>query len=250
VADTILRFAREYRVGQIVIGRPRPIAWWRRLAGHKSVAEELIHHATGVTVIVADAESTEPPASGSAEPPAAAAATFSGGVQTAGAVVTAAKPPGTLSRLLDPSRVIVWDDPISSADVKSALVKSIVANTAGLTGQAVLAKLAEREKLGSTFLNEGVALPHARVAGLESPQVALGLTHAGILDAPTDRPIEAVFLLLSPTTGAAVHLQLLAKVGRALQSRELRRALASAATPAEALEAIQVFESATSGKAA
>jgi mannitol/fructose-specific phosphotransferase system IIA component (Ntr-type) len=146
--------------------------------------------------------------------------------------------------------VHIWDDPISSGDVKSALVKSIVANTPGLTESAVLTKLAEREKLGSTFLNEGVALPHARLDGLESPQVALGLTHAGILDAPTDRPIEAVFLLLSPTTGASVHLQLLAKVGRALQSRDLRRALARAATPAEALGAIQDFEAAASGKAA
>ncbi|HEX4123957.1 MAG TPA: PTS sugar transporter subunit IIA, partial [Tepidisphaeraceae bacterium] len=245
VSDTILRFAREYRVGQIVIGRPRPIAWWKRLSGHKSVAEELIHNAKGVTVIVADAESTERPASELTEPPPTTPSQ-----PGAAAAVAPAKPAGTLSRLLDPSRVIVWDDPISSGDVKSALVKSIVANTAGLSEQAVLAKLAEREKLGSTFLNEGVALPHARVDGLESPQVALGLTHAGILDAPTDRPIEAVFLLLSPTTGAAVHLQLLAKVGRALQSRDLRRDLAAAATPAKALEAIQIFEAATTGKAA
>ena len=48
-----------------------------------------------------------------------------------------------------------------------------------------------------------------------SPQVALGLTHGGVLDAPTDKPVEVVFLLLSPTTGSNVHLQLLAKVGRA-----------------------------------
>ena len=43
VADTILRFAQEYRVGQVVIGRPRAIPRWRRLLGAKSVAEELLH---------------------------------------------------------------------------------------------------------------------------------------------------------------------------------------------------------------
>jgi two-component system sensor histidine kinase KdpD len=247
VSDTILRFAREYRVGQIVIGRPRPIPWWQRLAGHKSVAEELIHHAEGVTIIVADAESNERPASEFVEPHPSAPPAPTG---KSGAAPPPARPLGTLSRLLGQTRVHIWDDTISGQDVKSALVKSIVANTPGLTESAVLSKLAERERLGSTFLNEGVALPHARLDGLESPQVALGLTHAGILDAPTDRPIEAVFLLLSPTTGASVHLQLLAKVGRALQSRDLRRALARAATPAEALEAIQDFEAATSGKAA
>jgi len=94
-----------------------------------------------------------------------------------------------------------------------------------------------------------VALPHARIEGLESPQCALGLTHAGVLDAPTDKPIEAVFLLLSPASGASVHLQLLAKVGRALQSRDFRKALAFANTPEEAAEAIQDFEAASSGKA-
>ena len=82
---------------------------------------------------------------------------------------------------------------------------------------------------------------------LISPQVALGITHGGVLDAPTDKPIEAVFLLLSPTSGANIHLQLLAKVGRALQNRELRRALLQARTSAEALEAIHDFEAAASG---
>jgi mannitol/fructose-specific phosphotransferase system IIA component (Ntr-type) len=57
-----------------------------------------------------------------------------------------------------------------------------------------------------------------------------------------------VFLLLSPTSGANVHLQLLAKVGRALQSRELRRALSLAKTPADALAAVEDFESAASGR--
>jgi len=117
----------------------------------------------------------------------------------------------------------------------------------GVREKMVLEKLAEREAQGSTFLNEGVALPHARIDGLSEPQVAIGLTHGGIMDAPTEKPIETVFLLLSPTTGANVHLQLLAKAGRALQSRELRKALNNATTPAEALEAIQDFEAASSG---
>ena len=57
-----------------------------------------------------------------------------------------------------------------------------------------------------------------------------------------------MFLLLSPATGANVHLQVLAKAGRALQNRELRSALARASTPAEAMEAIQDFEAASSGQ--
>src|SRR3984957_16279876 len=56
VADTILRFAHEYRVGQIVIGRPRPLPWWRRIFNRHAVAEDLINRSEGVTIIVVDAE--------------------------------------------------------------------------------------------------------------------------------------------------------------------------------------------------
>jgi two-component system, OmpR family, sensor histidine kinase KdpD len=232
VADTILRFAAEYRVGQIVIGRPRPLKWWQRLKGEHSVAEQLIQRSKGVTVVVVDAESQEHLA-GEVKGPGAAAR---------------APAAGTLSRLLSEQRIIIWNDPASKEDIRRRLTDAVVSTTAGLTRDAVLKKLEEREKQGSTFLNEGVALPHARMAELMSPQVALGLTHAGVLDAPTDKPVEAVFLLLSPSSGANIHLQLLAKVGRALQSRDLRRALNEARTPAEALDAIQDFEAAASGK--
>jgi two-component system sensor histidine kinase KdpD len=244
VADTILRFAREYRVGQIVIGRPRRLSWWKRLAGEKSVAEELIHRSKGVSVVVVDAETEERTNGEFTE-----GALPSVGTASATAAPTFARPAGTLSRLLSPDRIIIWDDAVSRTDVRDRLVKAVTSNGSPLRADEVLKKLAEREEQGSTFLNEGVALPHARFDSLMSPQVALGLTHGGILDAPTEKPIEAVFLLLSPTAGANVHLQLLAKVGRALQSRELRKALTNARTSQEALDAIHDFESAASGKA-
>ncbi|MGA2582111.1 MAG: PTS sugar transporter subunit IIA [Tepidisphaeraceae bacterium] len=226
VADTIMRFAQEYRVGQVVIGKPRPVPWWKRIRGEKSVAEQLLHRASGVTIVVVDAESDERAAAHTTEPTAQKA--------------------GTLGRLLTPQRILVFDDPVSRQQIRERLVKAVVASTPGLKETEVLQKLAERESQGSTFLNEGVALPHARLDSLISPQVALALTHAGILDVDTEKPIEAVFLLLTPKSGANIHLQLLAKVGRALQNRELRYALATAASPAAALEAIHDFESAAS----
>ena len=67
----------------------------------------------------------------------------------------------------------------------------------------IIGKLREREKSGSTFLNEGVALPHARVERLDQPQIAVGLTHGGVMDSPAEAPIEVVFMLLTPAEGAA-----------------------------------------------
>ena len=230
VADTILRFAYEYRVGQVVIGRPRPVRWWKRLVGEKSVAEELIHRSQGLTLVVVDAESDESTAAASAAK------------ETPAVALDSAKVP--LSRLLTTNRVLVWQDPVTQKEVISALVKSIVANNSLLSLDVVLNKLAERESQGSTFLNEGIALPHARLESLAAAEVAIGLTHGGILDAPTKRPIEIVFLLLSPASGANIHLQLLAKAGRALQNRELRRALNESMTANKAIEALSEFEAA------
>jgi two-component system sensor histidine kinase KdpD len=234
IADTILRFALEYRVGQVVIGRPRPVPWWKRLRGERSVAEQLIQRSKGITVVVVDAESDEPVsrevASGASEQ-----------------LVGALRPAGTLGRLLTPDRIVIWEDPASKQEIRERLASVVSASTPGLKPDVVIRKLAAREEQGSTFLNEGVALPHARLEELISPQVALGLTHAGVLDAPTTKPVEVVFLLLSPTSGANVHLQLLAKVGRALQSRDLRRALNKARSATDALGAIHDFEAAASG---
>ena len=235
VADTILRFAQEYRVGQVVIGRPRPVPWWKRVVGHRSVAEELIHRAQGVNIIVVDAESEERRTTDYVEP-------------SSNASMSAVRPAGTLSRLLTPQRIVIWDDPVPRQDVRKKLVDAVVSTTQGLSAETVMKKLAEREQQGSTFLNEGIALPHARFDELMSPQVALGLTRAGLLDVVTEQPISAVFLLLSPSAGANVHLQLLAKAGRALQNRELRATLARVGSPEEAMEAIQDFESAFSGQ--
>ena len=171
-----------------------------------------------------------------------ASKTFTAGAQSSAQEI--ARSPTT-----SPSRIVIWEDAASKQDVRHRLAEAIARETKELKYDEVIKKLAEREEQGSTFLNEGVALPHARLDQLKEPQVALGLTHAGVLDAPTDKPVEVVFLMLSPTSGAVSHLQLLAKVGRALQNRELRRALQKARTPEEALEAVHDFEAASSAPA-
>ncbi len=54
IVETILHFAREYRVGHIVIGRPGPLPLWKRLLGRKTLVERLILEARGLTVVVVD----------------------------------------------------------------------------------------------------------------------------------------------------------------------------------------------------
>jgi len=202
VADTILRFAREYRVGNIVIGHPSPTPWWRKILGQQSVAEQLVTSAHGFTVIVANVLPT---------PPEEAVATSMQAKQAVG-----------ISALLTPARVVIWEDAVSKADIFSRMSLALADGDPD-HAERIAQKLMEREQTGSTFLNEGVALPHARMAGLTAPLLAMGLPHGGVLDAAVEKPIEVVLMLLTPAEAAAGHLQLLARSARLLQDRELRR---------------------------
>jgi two-component system sensor histidine kinase KdpD len=233
IADTILRFAREYRVGNVVIGRPRPVQWWRKLKGERSVAGQLIERSHGVTVIVVDVDSQE---TDSVDAPSEA------NIKAPG--LDGRKPGGeTIGGLLSADHILIWEDATSKEDIFQQMVKAITGGEL-TAAESILKKLHERESTGSTFLNEGVALPHARVEGLSAPMVALGLTHGGVLDAGTDKPIEAVFMLLSPVDESSTHLQLLGRAARMLQNRELRRRLAKVKSPAAALEEIRDWDQA------
>ncbi len=229
VAETIMRFAREYRVGQVVIGKPRPIAWYRRLLGAKSVAEQLLFKATAVTVIVVDAESTEQFVTH--QPTIDLTASDQPLSSTPGAAPAAPPKPKTpLAALADPARIILYDGPVTRDRVTADLVAAVTRANPSIRPEEIATRLAEREKLGSTFLNEGVALPHARLAGLSAPEIALAITPAGITDAPTTKPVEVTFLLLSPESSATNHLQSLAAAARLFQSADLRKRLTTCAS--------------------
>jgi two-component system sensor histidine kinase KdpD len=236
VADTILRFASEYRVGNIVIGRPRTMNWWKKLTGEQSVAAQLIQNSHGVTVIVVDADAVDSKSVDA--PPEVATDNVPLDKRIA---VSSSQSVVTMGGLLTADHIIIWNDTVSKQDIFKQLVKSITGGEL-IAAESILRKLNDRENLGSTFLNEGVALPHARVDELTSPKIALGLTHGGVLDAGTEAPIEAVFMLLSPAAEAGTHLQMLARAGRMLQNRDLRRRLAKAKSAAAAFQEIQAWE--------
>jgi two-component system, OmpR family, sensor histidine kinase KdpD len=232
VSDTILRFAKEYRCGNIVIGSPHPIPLWRRLVGERSVAEQLIVRQRDVTVIVVDADAKDTGTSTEAESRDSAAEKNA---------VRPQSPAGTgqvtINSLLNEDRVVIVEDPVTKSQTIKLLVEQIARHCQPLDTSEVIRLVEERESRGSTFLNEGVALPHARVPGLPQPLAALAITHSGILDAQTDRQITAVFLLLTPAGGN--HLPALAVAGRFLNDRIVRQQLAAALDPAAAMKVIQ-----------
>lgn len=97
-----------------------------------------------------------------------------------------------------------------------------------------------REKLGSTALGQGVALPHGRIKGLKSP-VAILLRPVGVLpfDAPDGLPVSLVLALLVPAQATDVHLQLLSELAQLLSDRVMREKLLTSPSPDEIFTAIQ-----------
>lgn len=95
----------------------------------------------------------------------------------------------------------------------------------------VFEALMEREALGSTGLGAGVAVPHARLEGLDRVRgVFVRLDTPVAYGAVDDRPVDLLFALFAPPRDGAEHLRALASVSRALRSAELREQLRQART--------------------
>jgi PTS system nitrogen regulatory IIA component len=103
-----------------------------------------------------------------------------------------------------------------------------------LPERRIFETLTEREKLGSTGMGQGIAIPHGRVAGVEKMTGLFAqLDHPVDFDSMDDQPVDLVFLLLAPEGAGADHLKALARVSRLLRNQticEKLRAAPQAAT--------------------
>ncbi|MBK1706763.1 PTS sugar transporter subunit IIA [Halochromatium glycolicum] len=96
--------------------------------------------------------------------------------------------------------------------------------------------LNERERLGSTGLGEGIALPHARISGIDDAVGAFVQLERGVsFDAPDDQPVDLAFGLLVPEEANEAHLSLLAGLAERFSDAELRNALRRADSSGELL---------------
>ncbi len=127
--------------------------------------------------------------------------------------------------LLKPEAVKV----ITAASSKKRLmhdVAELVAQAYDLQAEAVVEALMERESLGPTGVGHGVALPHARLPGLDSVIGAFLLLEKPIpFDAVDRQPVDVVFALFAPEEAGVEHLKALALVSRSLRDQSLCRKL-------------------------
>ncbi len=99
----------------------------------------------------------------------------------------------------------------------------------GLKAEKVLRVLIEREKLGSTGIGEGVAIPHGKLHELSQLICCFGRSRKGIdFEAIDGNPVYLIFLLLAPENSAGTHLKALAKISKILKDPSFREQLLQA----------------------
>lgn len=98
----------------------------------------------------------------------------------------------------------------------------------------------EREKLGSTGIGQGVAIPHAKSETVKDLMIAAGLSKRGVnFEALDGELVYIIFLLIAPPDSAGLHLKSLAKISRLLKDKFFRQALRDAQTSEEFLSVIK-----------
>jgi nitrogen PTS system EIIA component len=123
---------------------------------------------------------------------------------------------------------------LKAANKKQAL-QELAARAARLTGaheRAIFDVLLERERLGTTGVGHGIAIPHGKLASLDKLHGVFARLDQGIdFDAIDEQPVDLIFLLLAPESAGADHLKALARVSRLLRDQATRRCAPSCAAP-------------------
>ncbi len=234
VVKTILQFAKEYRVGHIVIGTPgRKLPFWSRWLGRMSIVERLYTESSGINIVLLDTR-------------------IAGKVEVPEAGKTPNDHTGYEERENDEVReeersplanlqVIIWEQPMEKEAAMKDLLEAACKGATELRENAWYALL-ERERQGGTFLGEDVAIPHARIANITKPLVALGVGKLDILDRDADRSIRIMILLLSPVDNPNTHVAMLGKISRMARDDQWRRKVLAAANASEVVQIVNEQE--------
>lgn len=144
----------------------------------------------------------------------------------------------TITDVLTADRVV----PELAATTKAGVLSELAGLLAGPTGAdaaRLAAVLRERERLNSTAIGEGIAIPHGRLPGLRAVVAGFARSTAGVDFESVDRqPTRLFFVLVAPDDAAAMHLKALARISRLLKDKDFRAKLLTLGTRDELYAAI------------
>ncbi len=147
--------------------------------------------------------------------------------------------PMKIAELLREEMVIPRLSGESKEEILAELTQAVAAGYSEIAPADLLEVLREREKLGSTAIGEGIAIPHGKLPTVKRVIGAFGRKPEGVnFDSLDGQPTRLFFLLVAPEDSAGAHLKALARVSRVLKSEELRGRVLAADSRAEIYRAI------------
>lgn len=130
-----------------------------------------------------------------------------------------------IGKLLPVANVLL-DLEVSSKKRMFEQIGLLIENHHGIARSVVFDSLFARERLGSTGLGQGVAIPHGRIKGIREPLAAfLRLATPVAFDAPDGKPVHLVFVLLVPEQANEHHLEILSELAQMFSDRDFRTRL-------------------------
>jgi PTS system nitrogen regulatory IIA component len=153
-----------------------------------------------------------------------------------------------VAKLLSVSHVAL-DLPVSSKKRLFEQAGLMFENLDGIARSLVFDSLFAREKLGSTGLGQGVAIPHGRIKGLKEARGAFIRVEQPVpFDAPDGNPVTLVFVLLVPEQATEKHLQILSELAQMFSDKALRESMGRAPDAAALHQLIAAWQPDAAGQ--
>jgi len=144
-----------------------------------------------------------------------------------------------LSEIIDKDNIIMELKAKDKRVVLEELAEVIATHDPSIDKGTLVKILVERERLGSTGIGDGVAIPHGKFNGLKSPLMSFGRSREGLdFESMDEQPVYLFFLLIAPENAVGIHLKVLAKIAKNLKSSAFRKKLMEASSKNEIYQTI------------
>ncbi len=144
-----------------------------------------------------------------------------------------------LAEIIEKNSIVPELKANDKAGVLEELAQVISDHVPSIEKEALVKVLVERERLGTTGIGDGVAIPHGKLKGIGRPIISFGRSKVGIdFESIDSLPVYLFFLLVATDNSSGIHLQVLAKIPRILKSNTFRKKLMETTTREELYQTI------------
>jgi two-component system sensor histidine kinase KdpD len=137
------------------------------------------------------------------------------------------------------ANVLIWNDVLEKDSAIRQLLDTICRTHSEIPFDYAWRAIMEREKQGATFIGEEIAIPHARLEGIDSTVLAVGVNKLGIYDPDSNNTATIMFLMLSPVSRPDSHVKLLGTLSKMTRDSQWRAEMRKAGSEMEVMQILR-----------